>query len=501
MLNGKMPGFRSCLILLLALFCPFFQPLLIAEPSTTTAVPHLSFNRIEASCLTTTLPPELTDQKLSTLFPHYPLHIEDQGFGYTLHKCRFHFYFPGVRSAAATIPPSGLPSGESFSATWQTIRQVSLMLMTWVFYQKPSQMDQSDQETLLFPEYEQTAVTQPSDITTQHPPSHAYCYSGESDSTCPAGHCPLVSLCLRHPCHHDDGDDNDPTSDHTYNPTEYCPKCGTTPCQKAYPDNWGTLLYFDYEWLFKEEEEEIVDVVSIQTLSTSAGLSVSTHFELESLFCTEEESGSTESMDIFPDWESFINFEINPAESAYSSGETSSSEELCDSGNTSVSEDTSDSEEPCDSEDTSDSENICVTEDIRNDDNYSPNPHNRITRVASHNRPRLLLLPFLWHLIDNGEHPDIIEWCDKDTGLFRVLSTPGLTRLWNINKWNKENKVSYDNLSRSMRNLQRCSKGLVPLKEPKICHFQFDLKHPEVSNLQSQSRQASHQDKSQSKQP
>ncbi|MET4695868.1 ETS domain-containing protein [Endozoicomonas lisbonensis] len=458
MLNGKIPGSRSCLILLLPLFSLLFQPLLFAEPPAPLAAPYQSFNPIEVSCLTTMLPPELTDQELPSLFSHYPVHSEDPKSGYTLHECRFHF-LPGFRSAVATILSIGLSSGESLSATRQMIRQVALMFMALVLYQ--------------------AAVTQPSDMTSQHPSNHAYCYSSGSDSNCPTGHCTLISLCQRHPCHQDGGDDNNPDSDHTYNPTEYCPKCGTTPCREAYPRSWVALLDFDYEWLFKDEE--IVDVVSIDTLPTSDDLTVSTRLELESLLCTEEEFIGIESMDIFPDWEPFRNFESNLVESACSSGETSNSEESSDS------KETSSSEEP------SDSEEISENEEVRIDDNYSPEPNNRITRGTSRNRSRLLLLPFLWHLVNSGEHPDIVNWSDKKTGLFHVRNTFEFSRLWNIHKGNKKNKVCYDNLSRSMRLLQK-RKGLVPLETPKRCHFRFDLKHRDVLNLKSQSRQTSNQD-------
>ena len=403
MLDRKIHGYRSGLTLLLALSCLLFRSLLFAESSINLDSPYQTFNYLDVSYLTTRLYPDLNHQKPPLFLSYYLFHDEAKEPGYTLHECSFKFYFPEFRKAAATI----LSFGDNLSTSWQVVRQVSFMLMALL--------------------YNHNAVTQPSGTTDQSTPSHVYCYSGGSDSTCPSGHCPLVSLCKSHPCHQNDGEDNDPTPDHTYNPAEYCPKCGTDPCREAYPNNWIALLDSSYINPFEslpDTEDRIIDVVSIDMLSALTDLDVSMDFEFEPLFYEAGELIGAELIGEFSGLGTDVTYESETTESACGSEENS-----------------------------------------------------------SHPLP---LLTFLWQLVNNSQQ-NTVAWCGECTGGFRILNKARFAELWSANK---NRNIRYEHIARAMRYLREKRKGLIG-RQSERRHFQFDMNHQEILNLKSQSRSAS----------
>ena len=430
-----MHGYRSGLTLLLALSCLLFRSLLLAESSITPGSPYQTFNHLDVSCLTTTLSPDLNNQKPSLILSQYLFHNEATEPGYTLHECSFKFYFPELRRAAATI----LSFGDNLSTSWQIVRQVSFTLMALL--------------------YNHNAVTQPSGVTDQSTPSHAYCYSGGSDSTCSNGHCPLVSLCQSHPCHQDDGDDNDPHPGHTFSRVGHCPKCGTEPCREAYPNNWVALLDSSYT---ENPFESLPD-------TEDQAIDVSTNFEFEPLLYEDGELIGAELIGEFSDLETDITYVSGTTESVYSSEENSNNGESSDS------------------------------EDIQVDEDYSSPQKSQGSGRVFHRRPQLTLnnhshrplplLTFLWQLVNSGQYPDTAEWYDKSSGVFRILDTTKFAELWSANK-NKNRNISYENIARAMRYLRSRREGLAALPTENL-HFRFDMNHWKVLNLKSQSRTAS----------
>ncbi|KAJ1182268.1 hypothetical protein NDU88_007461 [Pleurodeles waltl] len=96
------------------------------------------------------------------------------------------------------------------------------------------------------------------------------------------------------------------------------------------------------------------------------------------------------------------------------------------------------------------------------EDTKNQKGHNRVKsgQQASH----------LWEfvrdlLLTPGDHQRILEWEDRDVGIFRVVKSEALARMWGQKK--KNNKMTYEKLSRALRHyyktgiLERVDRRLV----------------------------------------
>lgn len=59
------------------------------------------------------------------------------------------------------------------------------------------------------------------------------------------------------------------------------------------------------------------------------------------------------------------------------------------------------------------------------------------------------LWQFLWELLQNPEHKDIVRWENKQQKIFKLLNSRRVAQLWGIRKRNPE--MTYDKMSRGIR--------------------------------------------------
>ncbi|CAR98592.1 Protein CBG25628 [Caenorhabditis briggsae] len=65
------------------------------------------------------------------------------------------------------------------------------------------------------------------------------------------------------------------------------------------------------------------------------------------------------------------------------------------------------------------------------------------------NRNRTFLLEFLWNLLNNPTHHDIIVWENKKELVFRIMNKDAVAVLWGQKKGGKA--MNYEKLSRALR--------------------------------------------------
>ncbi|XP_078540801.1 ETS-related transcription factor Elf-5 [Lissotriton helveticus] len=88
------------------------------------------------------------------------------------------------------------------------------------------------------------------------------------------------------------------------------------------------------------------------------------------------------------------------------------------------------------------------------------------TNRAKSGQPATHLWEFVRDLLlTPGDHRQILEWEDRDIGIFRVVKSEALARMWGLKK--KNNKMTYEKLSRALRHyyktgiLERVDRRLV----------------------------------------
>ncbi|UMM18574.1 hypothetical protein L5515_014576 [Caenorhabditis briggsae] len=84
------------------------------------------------------------------------------------------------------------------------------------------------------------------------------------------------------------------------------------------------------------------------------------------------------------------------------------------------------------------------------------------------NRNRTFLLEFLWNLLNNPTHHDIIVWENKKELVFRIMNKDAVAVLWGQKKCGKA--MNYEKLSRALRHFYGTH---VKKISGKYFHYQF----------------------------
>ena len=91
-----------------------------------------------------------------------------------------------------------------------------------------------------------------------------------------------------------------------------------------------------------------------------------------------------------------------------------------------------------------------------------PSPHLSVLLTG------MKLWQFLLQVLVENKHPTIVRWTSKQEGMFKVVDSEGLAKLWGVHKNRPE--MNYDKMSRAMRYYY--NKHLLD-KVPRRLYYQF----------------------------
>ena len=72
------------------------------------------------------------------------------------------------------------------------------------------------------------------------------------------------------------------------------------------------------------------------------------------------------------------------------------------------------------------------------------------------NGKECLLLEFLLQLLNDSRYEDCIKWKDKESGVFKIVDSAGLSELWGIQR--NHHSMNFDKMSRALRYYYKVSK-------------------------------------------